>query len=674
MFTDSVSLKLQPPVPVKSGTVSVISLPSAHSQVENDSFSSEPSQRKVSAKSMLSEMLKPGALAGSKRKKRPEPKREAEGLDDGPARLPAFMERALVKIRQGVKPFTPDAEPTATQRLQASRKEGQFRTTDELNPTMVAQALREQQAVIQASDVDELVLNFREADQPLALLLLERMSRWGSMNSLNSLQQTLVQHGETMPVICEAEGTLGSTLNYLTAKHAGRKNLALPSPFANKSVHCGSSQSLKNSAMVLDESLLRQLEISPKLKERIRQGNVRLLYPDGWIEGVNPFNQLSIEALGVKLESLLREGKRLQRTEQLKPEAAADKALSEPTRQALRKLGLDEQLEVIPYKEHTTPSLTKKKDEKLPETTSEKIARQLAPDTLTGPELRKLLKGFESKEHRQAALEVLAQEAEIFSPLRMSLTAQRIELSVQQKARQLGISSENVYYYLGKKGKSFGLVSMQHLTVNQIPHERLIQHAGQIRNPEKSLLVVLDDVAGSGMSLREMRNKVRLDGYQGKVLVAPIISTTRADQMFREMRAEDPDCFYQPGQVLLPFRDNELYRSLPGKQRKVISEVAGHLGCDENGLNVVFPYMGPDNNNAFFSDKIAPAFILNRAARKNMDEEFSFPERSKPLPTESSQPRKKGLAKPDDQPSLSKKKSDEEFLEELMDKQLNFGL
>ena len=38
---------------------------------------------------------------------------------------------------------------------------------------------------------------------------------------------------------------------------------------------------------------------------------------------------------------------------------------------------------------------------------------------------------------------------------------------------------------------------------------------------------------------------------------------------------------------------------------------SGGADLNGNGLCMAFPYMAPDNNNAFFADQVAPSFIAN---------------------------------------------------------------
>lgn len=43
----------------------------------------------------------------------------------------------------------------------------------------------------------------------------------------------------------------------------------------------------------------------------------------------------------------------------------------------------------------------------------------------------------------------------------------------------------------------------------------------------------------------------------------------------------------------------------------------GYNGFRGNATCIVFPYMAPNNNNAFYSSYIAPLFTLNEAGIKN---------------------------------------------------------
>lgn len=59
-------------------------------------------------------------------------------------------------------------------------------------------------------------------------------------------------------------------------------------------------------------------------------------------------------------------------------------------------------------------------------------------------------------------------------------------------------------------------------------------------------------------------------------------------------------------------KDSPMFQGLPVAQQEQFLDLLGHLGWGKNGLSMAFPYMAPDNNNAFFGDQVAKDFIVNK--------------------------------------------------------------
>jgi hypothetical protein len=76
-------------------------------------------------------------------------------------------------------------------------------------------------------------------------------------------------------------------------------------------------------------------------------------------------------------------------------------------------------------------------------------------------------------------------------------------------------------------------------------------------------------------------------------------------------------------------KESQWYKSLSGPQQQRLLKLLGFTGFGENALSMAFPYMAPDNNNAFFADLIAKAFIMNQnaAASKNLGPAWKPPKK-----------------------------------------------
>lgn len=486
-------------------------------------------------------------------------------------------------------------------------------------PEAVIEKIQGQQAVIPAGDIEDIIVsNFPVADHRLAALLLDKMTGFASMKSLNGLQGKLLSYSQhtNQFIYYEREGSLGSTLHYLTKKYKYSKGL--PSPFnKNNSVQKEPLNTVEEGAILLDAITLDQLAQSPALRQHIAQHKLPLLYPQGWEEGINPFNQLSIEGTSVKLAKLVSIAKQLQQEQGLSEDESVQQALSHPTRSRLASWGLAHHLRILEPGLH--PFNVESKPNRFP--SSDKIADQMAPASISKEELERVLQNFQDPILREGALDVLARQAEIFSPLRLSLTAHALHLKILDYAKKHHIAADDIFYHVPANGKSFGLISANHLMVNEVPLGQLIEDPATLKKPSKSLLVILDDVAGSGYSLLTAQKSIRTKGFNGKIIVAPIISTKKAKTLIQ--KSSDPNVEYLAGHQVLPFKNQPAYKALSPMLQKLMRRIIGSLGFDRNGLSVAFPYMAPDNNNAFFSREIAPYFTLNRAGAKSWG--FNFP-------------------------------------------------
>jgi hypothetical protein len=145
---------------------------------------------------------------------------------------------------------------------------------------------------------------------------------------------------------------------------------------------------------------------------------------------------------------------------------------------------------------------------------------------------------------------------------------------------------------------------------------------------DTTMLVVLDDVAGSGDSLKQATEAARTVGFKGQIIIAPMVSASDATTLFVTgkpgkpgITTADPSVTYMPGRSMPTIKDSPLYQHMDPLQQKRFVELLSDLGFSldkggdptkGNGLSMVFPYMAPDNNNAMFGDKVAPEFIVNK--------------------------------------------------------------
>lgn len=134
--------------------------------------------------------------------------------------------------------------------------------------------------------------------------------------------------------------------------------------------------------------------------------------------------------------------------------------------------------------------------------------------------------------------------------------------------------------------------------------------------------------------------------YQGKIVIAPLVSTSgkgSAIENFAPYLQQDNNLSFLPAEIIPLFLESDYIKELPIMDRRAFKEVLqvnedlerfdpsgdkvdkwnspndplGYYGFRGNATSIVFPYMAPNNNNAFFSSYIAPLLTLNGAGVKN---------------------------------------------------------
>ena len=137
-----------------------------------------------------------------------------------------------------------------------------------------------------------------------------------------------------------------------------------------------------------------------------------------------------------------------------------------------------------------------------------------------------------------------------------------------------------------------------------------------------------------------------LQSFQGKIVIAPLASTSgkgSAIENFAPYLQQDNNLSFLPAETIPLFLESDYIKELPVMERRAFKEVLqvsedlerfdpsgdkadkwnspndpfGYNGFRGNATSIVFPYMAPNNNNAFFSSYIAPLLTLNGAGVKN---------------------------------------------------------
>jgi hypothetical protein len=463
---------------------------------------------------------------------------------------------------------------------------------------------------VSSSDIGQLVKqNFPASEEAEAIQAMQHLTQFGNMKSLNHLQEELhIFKRDGYEVCSTGEGTLASSMHYLSKK----SNRCSTSPFVHSAIDIAGITTRGKGAILIDQNVLYQLKNNKKLLEHIRNNDFKILYVDGWAEGLNPFNQTSLEILGIKAREAIDRAKALQSKVSLNFNEALKQTISRPMLDEVEGLGINKPVHILHNQTRLTTDIFYDANE---------VAKNLATDKMSQEELTGILDKFSDIKYKETALDLLKRETQIFSPRRLARAAEKKQLAIEAFAQKKNIPQENIYYYIPKTGKSYGIVSMQHQIVNGISPRQIVTGVKQVPS-DHSMIVILDDVAGSGNSLMEVYDDIKEASFPGPVVISPTISTTIAQKAIAK---EIGDCIqYIPGEVITSPLDSLYFKSLPHEQQDLQAMLMGSLGFDSNGLCVAFPYMAPDNNNVFFAKNIASKFTLNGEGVKGDTLHYDF--------------------------------------------------
>ncbi len=217
------------------------------------------------------------------------------------------------------------------------------------------------------------------------------------------------------------------------------------------------------------------------------------------------------------------------------------------------------------------------------------------------------------------ARELLARQGEVLSPRRFGLDLADHHAHIMSLAAARNVKPEDVYFVLPERMKSYGLIAMAHRIVTDTPIENYINaHELSTRvgalGPN-AMVVVLDDVAGSGSSQRGAVRDIEATSFPGHIVASPLLTTQRARNVFEApggLMSTRPRLAFEPRGPTQALRESAFYLGLSPHQQLELEQVIQDMGFDDNGLSMAFPYMSPDNNNAFFAYRIAHYFVFNQ--------------------------------------------------------------
>lgn len=447
-------------------------------------------------------------------------------------------------------------------------------------------------------------INSYGADKEKALLILQRLSQFGNPDSLNDIFTSLQAYASKgYKVIIENDGTtLGDHLYYL---HKDKKNL--PGNGQNPFIIPKNITQVKKGIILIDDVMLHRLENDPALVSHIKQNDILLVYPDGWVDGLNLFSPTTNYK---------------QKVDSLMARSGSGDVVNIEVVDRLKKLGLE-------------PKIISRVDNEI--ISVDQVVNNLSHKGMTKECLTNILNKF-PKEYHPLILEIFDRHLQAFSPQIIEKKFQANYEKILKLAADKGIKPEEIFFYVASGDTSYGLMTTNYRLANGISPSQVINQSEFSANPSKAkMLVIVDDVAGTGESLRGIYHDRRAgyyDNFQGEIVVAPLTATNDAQNLFQlmilgmglrentinqAMPNGDPKLHFMPSSSTKNLFEVPYFQKLPEDQKILISALIGHTGYLKSNTSIAFWHMTPNNNNGFAQHYLTD-FLLNNAGNKISDE------------------------------------------------------
>ncbi|MBY0404465.1 MAG: hypothetical protein K2X66_11250 [Cyanobacteria bacterium] len=558
-------------------------------------------------------------------------------------------------------PGTGDSVTVSSATASLTKVSPHIRGSHSLNPTRVAQTLEAQIQPYTPKDIEGIAQAVSPEEPALALEVLKQMTPFATMNSLNTLGEYLLssKNEGIEPLGDDRPGTFSAVMSYLASK--GNFQGLYPMKSFRKWLREAPQKGTSQGCILLDDTLLKTLTQKEKLHPHL--SNLKLLVPSSGLDGVTPFNQGNLGMIQEKAATVFNRAKAMQEQTSCAWPEAVQKALEAPIRERIRSINpeLEKNIQFIPPPGRPSPEgplINVPKESKGSDNPLiGDILNQLQPPTSRPQNIQKVLATLSPEPViQQAALEVVERSAQIYSPRRTGQALLNTHDKVMALAEKKDIPLQNIYYILPDNHSSFTVINHMMQQLSGLPAKQFIdlsQHGEpvsrieeKIKQGEKCLFVILDDLCGSGMTLGDGIESIRTfiaGSSKHSLVVAPIISTEQGQRNVQNSAKKywkDINNFhYLPDQTVQAFHETAYYKSLNKNERLVIDAIVQGRGYLNANTSCVFPWMGSDTNSAFWREFFVTPNTLNgngNAIFKDIDEDHPVPNQKwQPLNEES---------------------------------------
>jgi hypothetical protein len=485
---------------------------------------------------------------------------------------------------------------------------GKIRDSSELSNADVVKSLDAQLAKVSPEGVQGIAAKF-PGQENQAMLVMARASGFGNMESMNALRAAmdpLLAGGAKLFV--PGRGSLADNIAYAADKEAfaGQPGVNHESNLQPLTTKVGELE--PGCVVILDKVVLDLIANKPGFAQELVAKGCKLIEPKGFTSGINMFNAKDAGKIEEHTRRILDRANALV-TGGSAPnfEEAVSAVLSEETKNVLAAKGVTNAVQVVDPAQHAA-------------VTAQGISQQVSgTQGMTEAELEQALDGL-PEDKKNLARELLARQGEVFSPRRFaeSLAAKHAELMEKVKPTP----PQKVFFLIPKSNKSYGMIAMAHAEATGTPPGQYLNGPKDAANiPPDAVIIIFDDVAGSGDSLHQASSALGksqpphpsapvVTDFPGRVIIVPMVSTEQAKALFAGPNLQGAE--FDPQQMSKALEESDFFKGLDVPTQNKLLAFVRPMGFGGNAVTMAFPYMSPDNNNYLFWKRFARYFIMNR--------------------------------------------------------------
>lgn len=486
---------------------------------------------------------------------------------------------------------------------------------DVVTPEILHKEIFRQSLNIKEKDVEIMFNNIKErlsedgvsAKNEEILITMWTLTQYANMKGISILNELISQgaNGCYRARKKEIPIGLGNTLRYLTSKNLSRIEVKGKTIFP------------------LDEMGIEYVEkLMKEPLKRLDLSEYEFIYPVGWLEGVNLFNQeKNYEKFIENCTKTIKNAK--------KKGGDFEEALNETLTQEVIKRAKDAGIEHV--KLFTTRKYGKKVNfADIKNNLNSKIPTLEEVNAIC-KSIGKYLAGENDKSEEywtNLTAKYLYDGLTIYTPKQLSEKMKEHYRNIE-KALPKGKTMDDVYYLIPELGRSFSYINYQYAIVNNIPMDKFI--AGDTDTTENEyegkIFAYIDDISASGQTTleelgglnykglyhisEEIRDKIQLttNEIQNQYIIATIFTTQRAKSLTEE-EINSRERINPIGEkvkdkiVVTDFENTEenvKYSEEEKRDLKAIRELFSDFNHGTGGFQgletkVIFPYMTPDSN------------------------------------------------------------------------------